>query len=302
MTTQDTQAHVSCVGMGCLDNRLFVERFPPLKRRERVPERRDALGGPASVGAVAVAQLGGKASVWGRRGDDATGDQIEAMLRAGGVDTDGFRAFAGCTSPRCEVFIRPDGERFLFPSWGTGLPMDAEWLPADVMDSADALLIDGRWPAGGLRLAEQARKSNVPVVLDFDIDTPQVWELAGLATHVIADEDMAESYEGVEGLLTRIKRLGPWGAVTLGDKGVAYGSERMPAFRVKVVDSTGAGDVFHGAFALSLAQGREEVDALRFAAAAAAQRCALGVVPRLDQVVSLLNVGLVNVGQLNEPV
>ena len=76
----------------------------------------------------------------------------------------------------------------------------------------------------------------------------------------------------------------------------------MPAFRVKVVDSTGAGDVFHGAFALSLAQGREEVDALRFAAAAAAQRCALGVVPRLDQVVSLLNVGLVNVGQLNEPV
>ena len=278
-----------CVGMGCLDNRLFVERFPPVRRRERVPQRRDALGGPASVGAVAVAQLGGKASVWGRRGDDSTGDQIEAMLRAGGVDTRGFRVFPGCTSPRCEVFIRPDGERFLFPSWGEGIPMDAEWLPAEAIDSADALLIDGRWPEGGLRLAEQARERGIPIVLDFDIDTPQVWELARLATHVIADEDMTQLHGGVKGLLSRIERLGPWGAVTLGEKGVAFGSERMPAFPVTVVDSTGAGDVLHGAFALALAQGREEVDALRFASAAAAQRCALGVVPRLDQVVGLLD-------------
>jgi sulfofructose kinase len=288
-TTQDMRAHVMCVGMGCLDNRLFVERFPPVSRRERVPQRRDALGGPASVGAVAVAQLGGKASVWGRRGDDSTGDQIEALLRAGGVDTCGFRVFPGCTSPRCEVFIRPDGERFLFPSWGEGIPMDAEWLPAEAIDSADALLIDGRWPEGGLRLAKQARERGIPIVLDFDLDTPRVWELARLATHVIADEDMTQTHGGVKGLLSRIERLGPWGAVTLGEKGVAFGSERMPAFPVQVVDSTGAGDVLHGAFALALAQGREEVGALRFASAAAAQRCALGVVPRLDQVVGLLN-------------
>ena len=289
MTTTDaSRASVACIGMGCLDNRLFVERFPPDRRRERVHQRQDALGGPAGVGAVPVARLGGKASLWGRRGDDSAGDQVEAMLRADGVDTRGFRAFGGCTSPRCEVFIRPDGERFLFPYWGEGLPADAAWLPPDAIDSADALLIDGRWPEGGLRLAEQARERGIPVVLDFDLDLPQVWELAHLATHAIADEDMAESNGAVEGLLTRIEKLGTWGAVTLGEKGVACANERMSAFPVKVVDSTGAGDVFHGAFALALAQGREELDALRFASAAAAQRCALGEVPRLDQVVGLL--------------
>ena len=173
--TDASRPSVACIGMGCLDNRLFVERFPPARRREGVPRRQDALGGPAGVGAVAVARLGGRAALWGRRGDDSTGDQVEAMLRADGVDTRGFRVFGGCTSPRCEVFIRPDGERFLFPYWGEGIPPDAEWLPPpDAIDSADALLIDGRWPEGGLRLAEQARERGIPVVLDLDLDLPQV--------------------------------------------------------------------------------------------------------------------------------
>ena len=285
----DKPARVMCVGMGFLDNRLFVDRFPPERRRVRVPQRRDALGGPASVGAVAVARLGGKASFWGRRGQDATGEQIDALLRADGVDTQGFRACGGGKSPRCEVFIRPDGERFLFAFWGEGLPPGAEWLPPDAVDSGDALLMDSLWHAGALQLAGQARERGIPVVLDFDMDTPEAWELARLATHAIADEDMAESHGGVEGLLARIENLGTWGAVTLGEKGVAYGSERMPAFPVKVVDSTGAGDVFHGAFALAMAQGRGEQYGLQFATAAAAKRCELGEVPRLDQVVGLLD-------------
>ncbi len=275
------------VGMGCLDNRLFVDEFPPSTRRARVPRREDALGGPAAVGAVAAARLGGTASLWGRRGNDPAGTQIAGLLESNGVDTANYREFPG-TSPRCECFVRADGERFLFPYWGDGVPDDPSWIPDDAVSSADALLVDGRWEEGGLRLAQLARERNVPVVVDFDLDTPGVWEIARTATHVIADEDMAHAHGGVSSLLEKIAAMGAWGAVTLGDKGAAYEGGRVPAHEVTVVDSTGAGDVFHGAFALALAQRHSEFEALQFATAAAALRCKLGQVPNLEQVNELL--------------
>ena len=280
--------HVLCLGMGCLDNRLFVDRFPPELRRERVPKRNDALGGPAAVGAVTVARLGGRASFFGRRGDDASGRQAGKFLEDAGVDIRAFREFRGAVSTRCEVFIRPDGERFLFPSWGEGMPTEADWLPEDAAADAHAVLIDGRWVEGAVRLAEQARRRNLPVVLDFDIDSPAVWELAGLSTHVIADEDMAAAHGGVEGLIAKIEALGAWGAVTLGDQGAAYAGGRVPSHPVTVLDSTGAGDVFHGAFVLAIAQSSNELTALRFSCAAGALHCKLGRVPYLREVADLL--------------
>ena len=273
--------------MGCLDNRLFVDDFPPTTRRVRVPRREDALGGPAAVGAVAAARLGGTASLWGRRGNDPAGNQIARLLESEGVDTANYREFPG-TSPRCECFIRADGERFLFPYWGDEVPDDPDWIPDNAVADADALLIDGCWEEGGLVLARQARERSIPVVVDFDLDTPGVWELAGAATHVIADEDMAKAHGGVDGLIRKIESLGAWGAVTLGDQGVVHKGGRIPAHKVTVVDSTGAGDVFHGAFALAMAQNRREQEALRFASAAAALHCKLGKVPNLEQVDQLL--------------
>ena len=280
-------AHVLCVGMGFLDTRLCVERFPPKRHRENATKRYDALGGPATVGAVAVMRLGGTASFWGRRGNDPAGDRIAALLAAQGVDISGYRVFPG-TSPTCEVFIRPDGERFLFPYLGEGMPPEANWIPDEAIDSADAVLIDGRWPEGGLRVAERAAKCGIPIVHDFDQDLPAVWKIASRATHAIADEDLAIMHGGVDRLLTKIEELGTWGAVTLGERGVAYRNGRVATFPVTVLDSTGAGDVFHGAFALAMAQGRAEVEALRFASAAGALHCKFGRVPYLEEVEALL--------------
>ena len=281
--------HVLCLGMGCLDNRLFVDRFPPERRRERVPKRSDALGGPAGVGAVTVARLGGKASFFGRRGDDASGRQAGKFLEDDGVDIRGFREFRGASSMRCEVFIRPDGERFLFPYWGEGIPSEADWLPDDAAANAHAVLVDGRWVEGASRLAEQARERGLPIVLDFDMDTSAAWELARLSTHVIADEDMAAVHGGVEELLAKIEALGAWGAVTLGEQGAAHAGGSVPSYAVTVLDSTGAGDVLHGAFVLAMAQGRDEVTALRFGCAAGALRCKLGRVPYRHEVEELLS-------------
>ena len=280
-------AHVLCVGMGFLDTRVCVERFPPKLHRETASKRYDALGGPATVGAVAVVRLGGTASFWGRRGNDLAGERIASLLKAQGVDISGYRVFPG-TSPTCEVFIPPDGDRYLFPYLGDGMPGGANWIPDEAIDSADAVLIDGRWPQGGLRVADRAAQRGIPIVHDFDQDLAEVWEIAGRATHAIADEDLAAAHGGVDRLLAKIEGLGAWGAVTLGARGVAYGEGRIPAFPVDVVDSTGAGDVFHGAFALAMAQGRGEADALRFGCAAGALHCKFGRVPELDEVETLM--------------
>lgn len=280
-------AHVLCVGMGFLDTRLCVDRFPPVQRREPASRRYDALGGPATVGAVAAVRLGGSASFWGRRGSDPAGERMARLLDDQGVETAGFRAFPG-TSPTCEVFIRPDGERFLFPYLGEGLPPGAGWIPDKAIERADAILIDGRWPEGGLRVAMRAAERGIPVVHDLDQDRPEIWRIAGWASHVIADEDLAIALGGVDALLSRIEAQGAWAAVTLGERGVAYSGGRIPSFPVQVLDSTGAGDVFHGAFALKMAQGCSEMDAMRFGCAAGALHCQFGRVPTLDEVESLL--------------
>ena len=273
--------------MGFLDNRMFVDHFPPKRRRERIHKAYYALGGSAAVGAETVVRLGGRASFWGRRGNDVRGEQIANFLRKAGVDVSGYRPFAG-TSPYCEVFIRPDGERYLFPWWGEGMPEHTGWVTHDALDRAGAVLIDGRWEDGGLHFAKQARRLGIPVILDLDLDNTAVWQIARLATHAIADEDMAIAHGGVNQLLKEISDRGVWGAITLGYKGVVHAGGRVKAPQVPVLDSTGAGDVFHGAFALAIAQHREETDALQFATVAGALRCKLARVPKLAEVRELL--------------
>jgi sulfofructose kinase len=281
-------ARVAALGYACLDDRFWVTEFPPVRARTRVTAHRADLGGSAAVGAVAVARLGGDALFLGRRGDDAAGEQVEVWLRAEHIDTSGFRMFPGARTPVSGVLITPDGERYIFPYAGEGLPDDAGWLPLEVLETVEAVLIDATWPAGAMPVAEAARQRDLPVVLDLDQDTPAVWQLAALATHAIADEPLSDACGGVDATLSRLAGLGSWGAVTLGASGVAYPGGRLPVFPVAARDTTGAGDVFHGAFTLALAEGQDEAFALTFAAAAAAQRCALAEVPRRRNVIRFL--------------
>lgn len=279
---------VAVLGYACLDYRFWVEQFPPARARTPVTSYRVDLGGPAAVGAVAVARLGGEVVFFGRRGDDAAGEEVAARLRAETVDTSALRAFRGASTPVSGILIAPGGERTIFPFAGAGLPDDAAWIPVDGLAAVQAVLIDSRWPAGAMRLADAARRRELPVVLDLDQDTPAAWELVTLASHVIADEEVAVASGGVGTVLERFSKLGQWGAVTLGAGGVAHAEGRLPAFPVTARDTTGAGDVFHGAFTLALAEGQDEAFAVTFAAAAAAQRCALAEVPRRRDVIRLL--------------
>ena len=281
-------ARVAVLGYACLDHRFWVGDFPPVRARTPVSTYRMDLGGPGAVGAVTVARLGGEALLIGRRGDDAAGEEVEARLRGEAVDTSALRSFPGATTPVSGILVEPGGERHIFPFVGAGLPDGAEWIPLDALGRVQAVLVDSRWPAGAVRLAVDARRRELPVVLDLDQDGPEAWRLAAVATHVIADEEMAAAHGGAGAVIESITRRGGWGAVTLGAGGVAHPGGCLPAFPITPHDTTGAGDVFHGAFALALAEGHDEMYALAFASAAGAQRCALAEVPRRSDVVSLL--------------
>jgi sulfofructose kinase len=281
-------ARVAIFGYACLDHRFWVTEFPPSRARTPVGAYRVDLGGPGAVGAVTVARLGGEARFVGRRGDDAAGEEIEARLRAETVDTSALRIFQGVSTPVSGILIDPGGERYIFPFAGGEFPDEAEWIPLDSLGTVQAVLVDSRWPAGAMRLAVAARRRELPVVLDLDQDSAEAWRLIAVATHVIADEEVAAARGGADAMLEAIAERGSWGAVTLGAGGVVHRGGCFSAFRITPRDTTGAGDVFHGAFTLALAEGRDEGYALAFASAAGAQRCALAEVPRRSDVVDLL--------------
>jgi sulfofructose kinase len=92
-------ARVAVLGYACLDHRFWVSRFPPVRARTPVTAYRADLGGAGAVGAVAVARLGGDAILFGRRGDDSAGEQVEARLRAEGIDTSAVRVCPGARRP-----------------------------------------------------------------------------------------------------------------------------------------------------------------------------------------------------------
>jgi sulfofructose kinase len=152
--------------------------------------------------------------------------------------------------------------------------------PAD-LEGADAVLADMRWPSGALAALTWARTAGVPAILDCDHDPAGNEALLDAADHLLFALPTLQAFTGrrdaADALAAVRERTGRWVGATAGEAGVFWddggGIHHLPAFPIAAVDTLGAGDVFHGAFALALAE-RVPIDAaLRFAAAAAAIKC-----------------------------
>ncbi|GAA4000507.1 sulfofructose kinase [Deinococcus rubellus] len=274
------QGRLYCAGWAVWDVRLRVESFPPTSARTRVLERREDVGGPATVAALAAASLGTPALLLAHTGGDA-GEKIRARLEALGG-----QAVLGATpdfiTPIYTVLVAPDGERFIFRE---ALPEPAVPDELPQLGAEDVLLLDCRAPRLALKLAHQAHDIGARVVLDFDRDEPEAWQLAELSSHIVADEALTMQLGGFAALRSRLPNAEVV-AATLGAAGVQTVTERIPAYRVDVLDSTGAGDVFHGAYAAALLN--RHPAPFRYAAAAAAVRCRSGDLPTPQTVLSLM--------------
>jgi sulfofructose kinase len=297
-------ARVLCVGHAVQDFVFSVPRLPDCATKYRATGFASVGGGPAATAAVAIARLGGEALLAARVGDDPIADLIEAELRREGVDCRLLRRFAGRQSSLSAVVLDAAGERLIVNHADPAIPAAADWLESPLAAGAQAVLADTRWPEGALRALQLARQDGVPGILDADRPMPPGADaLLGAATHVAFSADGLEDFAGAgdpRAAVAALSRRTPaWVCVTLGGEGVVVArggrTRDLPAFRVRVVDTLGAGDVWHGAFALALAAGDDEERACRWASAAAAvkvqRRGGRAGAPRRAEVEALLAAG-----------
>jgi sulfofructose kinase len=277
-------ARVACAGIAVLDRVHLFETLPLTPGKHIARGYRENGGGMAATAAVAVAALGGAASWIGRLGADPVGETLVGMLRRHGVGTEGATVVAGGQSPCSGITLDAEGERVLAVYPGAGLPEDAPVPPAAV-EGAGAVLADPRWPGGAERLFALAAARGIPRVLDADTSPPEILHrLAPLADHVVFSErglvEFTATGDPVAGLAAAAASLRGTVAVTLGARGSLWWREGravpLPAPRVQARDTTGCGDVFHGAYALALAEGAAVPAAARFATAAAALKATRG--------------------------
>ncbi len=269
---------VVCVGIAALDQVFEVDTLPTTAAKYAARRRREVVGGIAANAAVAIARLGGQARLVSRVANDMAGRSLRAALAAAGVDCSSLETLAeGCTSTSA-VFLDPQGERMLVnhkdPTLFAGVP-----IQGTINAGTGAVMCDLRWPQAARGALDAAAQLGVPGVLDYDSAPENGTELIPLASHVIFGD------AALQGLAPAEKRQAALAALAQAHPGVAFAvtagargtfwteggcSGHIPALPVRVVDTLGAGDVFHGAAALALAEGRAFAEALSFASVAAA--------------------------------
>jgi sulfofructose kinase len=284
----DRRPEVVCTGIAVLDAVFRVASFPVPQAKTQASELMFISGGCAANAAISIARLGGRARfagpLGGPAGAEAIGDHILAALAAEQVDTAWCPRVPGVPSSMSAICIDPDGERAIVNYRDDRLAVARPSDPSAIVATAAAVLADNRFAEFVLPICAAGRARCIPVVLDADKPTRTTDALLGTASHVVFSAEglraTAETHDLGAGLERIAAASRAFLAATDGENGVFWrepgmtGKSRwMPAFPIQAVDTLAAGDVFHGAFALALAEGRAEIDAMRFAAAAAAIKC-----------------------------
>jgi sulfofructose kinase len=274
---------ILCAGGAVQDIIMRVETFPRAGEKVTASEFLITSGGQAGNAAVAVARLGAVTSYIGALGDenDDVANTIIKTFAGENIDVSGAIRVPGARSSASLILIDASGEKMIATRRNQGL---AEAAPKDAkaaVANLDAVLLDNRYVNISMPICEAAKARGIPRVLDLDKPAPPDDALVQGCTHVIASADAMRESTGLKDHAAALKKYGEtykgFLAVTDGPDGVYWldgGAVRhLPAFKVEAVDTLGAGDTFHGGFAYRLAETGDEIDAMRFAAAAAAIKC-----------------------------
>ena len=283
---------IICLGAVVFDRVVAIEKLPTTGIKMRARSWIIRGGGPAATAAVFIGRLGMPCMLWTRVGDDHEGTVMLKELADNGVDVRHTRIIAGRVTSQCIVIVDDAGERLII-GHPANLGPSREALPtpdelASALADAGAVLADASWPEAATVLYRAARERQLPSVLDGDLgrgDPETLSRLASLADYSIFSEVgwrilTGSSEPGLDAMRAVRARTGTNPSVTLGRRGswwlIEGALRHIPAHRVPVRDTTGAGDVFHGAFAAALAMGRDAMWAAEFATATAALKCQMG--------------------------
>jgi sulfofructose kinase len=275
------------LGAVAVDDLLYAASYPVADEKAAVLRRERQCGGMSAIALITAARLGCSCAYAGVLGREELSDFAAAQMRAEGVNLKHLARRAGVRPIHSVIIIDSKrGSRNIFFDISGVLGADVDWPPASVIQSTRVLFADWFSVPGMIRAARVARQAGIPVVADFEQQGLSGFPvLLNLPDHLIVSDSFAAQLTGTTDPRRALKKL--WKkhhqlvAVTAGGNGCWYLSaddparpRHQPAFKVNVVDTTGCGDVFHGAYAAALARGMNVPDRIRFAAAAAALKAA----------------------------
>jgi sulfofructose kinase len=298
---------ILCIGMPVRDLTFMTPSVPGRGSKENATGFDEICGGNALNAAIGIVRLGGRATICGPMGDikETSSRFIFDQMAHEGIETRHLIHMPGLVTPISAVMIDPSGERtivtFRDPElWKVKLP-DANTL----LDDCHAILTESRAAGFCTELCAEAVRRGIPVIVDVDRAMSLREGLLNASTHLVFSseplQETADESDDGQALKKIAKLTKSFLAGTRGARGTIWLDEQgqlqeTPAFPVHTVDTLGAGDVFHGAFALAITEGQELREALRFASAAAALKCTrfggAFAAPQRAEVASLLGNGL----------
>ena len=275
------------LGLNATDTVLMVRDFPALGGKERVISSSTHAGGQVATALVTCQRLGLRTRYIGKVGDDEGGNVQLASLKREGVDLRYTRVVPHTPNQFGHILVdQATGERTVFWDRDARLTVLPQELTEAAITSARALHLDGCDVEAALQAARWARRAGVLVVADLDTVYKKVERLFPYIDYLIASTKFlptltgrADPFQVLAHISSEHKMKAP--GMTLGrDGALVYHAGRFhysPGFVVETVDTTGAGDVFHGAFIYGLLAGWPIERTLDFSNAMAALNCtALG--------------------------
>ncbi len=290
------------VGLNATDTLLMVSQFPAYAGKMRISDEVLSPGGQVASALVACATLGLRVKYIGTVGDDDRGRIQMDSLRKVSIDLEHVQVRRNCPNQSAYIIVDAStGERTIFWRRDDCLRIRPEEIDATQIARARLLLIDGHDTPAVARAAEIARSQAIPVVVDVDTIYPGFEHVLPNTDYLVSSSEFPHAFTGENNPLAALERIQEQygmevAAMTLGSHGALARHQRRfiysPAYVVNSVDTTGAGDVFHGAFCYAVLQGMPLPEALEFCNAMAALNCtalgARGGIASLDQVRALM--------------
>lgn len=270
------KSEILVAGLAAVDMVFDVDRLPDRPEKYIAVDAEIVGGGGAANAAVALSRLNSRSVLLSKIGNDRFGTFIYEDLRSSAVDCSLLQITERGKSSFSSILVDRKGERQIVNFRGRGL---SDQIPTIGHLRPDAVLADTRWLDATIAVLSLAAKLNIPGVLDAEAPVPH--EAVSLASHVAFSAQGLRSYSGVyniqDALVQVAEAVQGFVCVTDGENGV-YSvvkgvMQHTPAYSITPVDTLGAGDVWHAAFACQLADRQKEQTAIRFANAAAALKC-----------------------------